>query len=57
MEPTEANGSESQGIRLLRDLAKDLNDSYSEKRELKLTGNGLWNLCRKVELIIEELER
>ena len=55
MEATEPL-EEREGIRLLRDLARDLNDSYIEKRELRLTGNGLWNLCRKVELIIRELE-
>ena len=57
MDQTNAIEECNEGIRLLRDLAKDLNDSYFEKRELRLTGNGLWNLCRKVELIIRELEK
>ena len=57
MEATNAIATPNEGIRLLRDLAKDLQDSYNEKRELRLTGNGLFNLCRKVELIIRELEK
>jgi len=46
-----------EALGLLRDLAKDLNDSYIEKGELKLTASGLWGLVRKVELIIGELEQ
>jgi len=57
MEATAEIEKSNEGIRLLRDLAKDLKDSYDEKRELRLTGNGLFNLCRKVELIIKELEK
>ena len=57
MEATTTVEERDEGMRLLHDLAKDLQDSYNEKRELRLTGNGLWNLCRKVELIIRELEK
>ena len=61
--PEAAQGNEYQirsgndGIDLLKDLKKDFEDSYAERKTMYLSNSGMMGILRKLELIIDELEK
>ena len=49
--------SSNDGIDLLKDLRKDFQASYKEHGTMHLTISGVLGILRKLDLIIDELER